>query len=165
MTDLEKRFLKNTDDTGRFIYQSLVTGRKYYVEPIGGHSDWGDINPATKKVEGDYGEKYKGSVSEKESMITPENGFVLIETLEPGVSPLSVIEERDMNKWLRSNFDDSTIRNLLAMAAPWMLIGMIVGLVALFTCPVLMAECFYLALFFITIDRYYEIKDEKNGNR
>lgn len=45
--------------------------------------------------EGDYGEKYKGSVSEKESMITPENGFVLIETLEPGVSPLSVIEERD----------------------------------------------------------------------
>lgn len=82
MTDLEKRFLKNTDDTGR----------KYYVEPIGGHSDWGDINPATKKVEGDYGEKYKGSVSEKESMITPENGFVLIETLEPG---LSVIEERD----------------------------------------------------------------------
>ncbi len=147
MTDLEKRFLKNTDDTGRFIYQSLVTGRKYYVEPIGGHSDWGDINPATKKVGGDYGEKYKGSVSEKESMITPENGFVLIETLEPGVS---VIEERDMNKWLRSNFDDSTIRNLLAMAAPWMLIGMIVGLVA---------------LFFITIDRYYEIKDEKNGNR
>lgn len=55
-----------------------------------------------------------------------------------------------MNKWLRSNFDDSTICNLLAMAAPWMLIGMIVGLVA---------------LFFITIDRYYEIKDEKNGNR
>ena len=67
-----------------------------------------------------------------------------------------------MNKWLRSNFDDCTRRNLLAMAAPWMLIGMIVGL---FTCPVLMAECFCLALFFITIDRYYEIKDEKNGNR
>lgn len=68
-----------------------------------------------------------------------------------------------MNKWLRSNFDDSTVRNLRAMAAPWML--MIVGLVALFTCPVLMAECFCLALLFITIDRYYEIKDEKNGNR
>jgi hypothetical protein len=70
-----------------------------------------------------------------------------------------------MNKWLRSNFDDSTIRNLLAMAAPWMLIGMIIGLVALFTCPVLMAECFCSALVFITIDRYYEIKGEKNGNR
>lgn len=62
---------------------------------FGGHSDWGDINPATKQVEGNYGEKYKGSVSEKESMITPENGFVLIETLEPGVSPLSVIDARD----------------------------------------------------------------------
>lgn len=70
-----------------------------------------------------------------------------------------------MNKWLRSNFDDSTICNLLAMAAPWMLIGMIVWLAALFTCPVLMAECFCSALFFITINRYYEIKGEKNGNR
>lgn len=47
-----------------------------------------------------------------------------------------------MNKWLRSNFDGSTVRNLLAMAAPWMLIGMIVGLVALFACPALMAEMF-----------------------
>ena len=28
-------------------------------------------------------------------MTETENGFVLIETLEPGVSPLSVIEERD----------------------------------------------------------------------
>ena len=97
MDDIKKRFLTNTDETGRFIVKSLTTGKTYYVEPIGnGHpADWGDINPATKKVEGDYGEKYKGSVSEKESMITPENGFVLIETLEPGVSPLSVIEERD----------------------------------------------------------------------
>ena len=70
-----------------------------------------------------------------------------------------------MNKWLRCNFDDSSLGYLLAMAAPWMLIGMIIGLVALFTCPVLMAECFCIALVFITIDRYYEIKDEKNGNR
>lgn len=29
----------------------------------------------------------------------------------------------------------------------------------------LMVECFCVALVFITIDRYYEIKDEKNGNR
>ena len=55
-----------------------MTGRKYYVEPIGGHSDWGDINPATKKVEGDYGEKYKGSVSEKESMITQRMDLYLL---------------------------------------------------------------------------------------
>lgn len=50
MTDLDKRFLTNTDETGRFIVKSLTTGKKYYIEPIG--------NPATKKVEGDYGQKY-----------------------------------------------------------------------------------------------------------
>lgn len=82
MTDLDKRFLTNTDETGRFIVKSLVTGKKYYVEPIGnGHpADWGDINPATKK----------------ESLITPENGFKLIETLEAGMSPLSVVYQRDL---------------------------------------------------------------------
>lgn len=107
MENFKKRFLTNTDETGRFIYKSLATGREYYVEPIGGHSDWGDINPATKKVEGDYGEKYRGSVNEKESMITPENGFKLIETLEPGVSPLSIIEERDKQYELRRNINSS----------------------------------------------------------
>ena len=56
----------------------------------------GDINPATKKVEGDYGQKYTGCVSEKESLITPENGFKLIETLEAGMSPLSVVYQRDL---------------------------------------------------------------------
>jgi hypothetical protein len=35
VTDLDKRFLTNTDETGRFIVKSLVTGKKYYVEPIG----------------------------------------------------------------------------------------------------------------------------------
>lgn len=85
-------------EAGRFIVKSLVTGKKYYVEPIGnGHpADWGDINPATKKVEGDYGQKYTGCVSEKESLITPENGFKLIETLEAGMSPLSVVYQRDL---------------------------------------------------------------------
>lgn len=57
MTDLDKRFLTNTDETGRFIVKSLVTGKKYYVEPIG--------NPATKKVEGDYGQKYTGCISKR----------------------------------------------------------------------------------------------------
>lgn len=76
MTDLDKRFLTNTDETGRFIVKSLTTGKKYYIEPIGsGH-------PA-------------GCISEKESLITPENGFKIIETLEAGVSPLSVIYQRD----------------------------------------------------------------------
>lgn len=54
MDDIKKRFLTNTDETGRFIVKSLTTGKTYYVEPIGnGHpADWGDINPATKKIEG-----------------------------------------------------------------------------------------------------------------
>lgn len=53
MDDVKKRFLTNTDETGRFIVKSLTTGKTYYVEPIGnGHpADWGDINPATKKIE------------------------------------------------------------------------------------------------------------------
>lgn len=96
--DITKRFLTNTDETGRFIVKSLVTGKTYYVEPIGNGrpADWGDINPATKEVEGDYGSKYTGCINEKDSLITEENGFHLIETLEPGVSPLSVIYQRDL---------------------------------------------------------------------
>lgn len=95
MDDVKKRFLTNTDETGRFIVKSLTTGKTYYVEPIGnGHpADWGDINPATKKIEGDYGQKYAGCVSEKDSLITPENGFKIIEA---GVSPLGAIYQRDL---------------------------------------------------------------------
>lgn len=70
-----------------------------------------------------------------------------------------------MNKWLRSNFDDATITNLCVMALPWAIIGVIIGLISIFTCPVLMAETFCFGLMFITIDRYFEIKDEKNGSR
>lgn len=99
MNNITERFLTNTDETGRFIVKSLVTGRTYYVEPIGNGrpADWGDINPATKEVEGNYGSKYTGCVSEKDSLITEENGFKIIETLEAGVSPLSVIYQRDLS--------------------------------------------------------------------
>nr|DAN43768.1 MAG TPA: hypothetical protein [Caudoviricetes sp.] len=93
-----KRFLTNTDETGRFIVKSLVTGKMYFVEPIGtGHEGggWGDKDPVTKKMTGDYGQKYTGCVSEKDSLITEENGFEKIEWTEPGVSPMSVIEIRD----------------------------------------------------------------------
>lgn len=100
MTDIEeikKKFLTNTDETGRFIVKSLESGKTYFVEPIGNKrsADWGDIDPASKKVSGNYGEKYTGCISEEESLITSENGFKLIETLEPGVSPLSEIYKRD----------------------------------------------------------------------
>ena len=93
----DKRFLKETDKTGRFIVKSKITGKKYYVEPIGNThaADWGDLDPATKKMTGNYGERYEGCVTEKESLITPENGFEKIELLGPGVSPLSEIDKRD----------------------------------------------------------------------
>jgi hypothetical protein len=95
MTD--KDFLVDSSDTGRFIVTSLKTGRKYYVEPLdgGGRTDWGDLNPATKRLEGSYGSKYKGSVKESESLITKENGFCNIVTLPAGYSPLEYIEQID----------------------------------------------------------------------
>ena len=74
---------------------SFRTGRKYYIEPIGnGHSAWGDFDPVTKKFTGNYGNKYTGSVTEKESVITEENGFKNIEFVERG-SPYHVIEQMD----------------------------------------------------------------------
>jgi len=94
--DFNKRFLTNTDETGRFIVKSLVTGKVWYVEAIGSYSErtWGDVDPATKKITGTYGSKYTGSVTEKESMITEENGFD-VHTLKPGESPLEYIEMLD----------------------------------------------------------------------
>ena len=93
----EKRFLKESDKTGRFIVKSKITGKKYFVEPIGNThaANWGDLDPATKKMTGSYGERYEGCVTEKESLITKENGFEKIELLDAGVSPLYVIDERD----------------------------------------------------------------------
>ena len=93
----EKRFLKESDKTGRFIVKSKITGKKYFVEPIGNThaADWGDLDPATKKMTGSYGERYEGCVTEKESLITKENGFEKIELLDAGVSHLSVIDARD----------------------------------------------------------------------
>jgi hypothetical protein len=90
-----KNFLVNSEETGRHIVYSFRTGRKYYVEPIGnGRSDWGDIDPVTKKMTGSYGNKYTGSVTEKESLITEENGFKNIEFVQGG-SPYHVIEQMD----------------------------------------------------------------------
>lgn len=92
-----KDFLVNSDDTGRFIVTSLKTGRKYYVEPIdnGNRTKWGDLNPSTGHLEGDYGSKHKGAVKESESLITEENGFDNIVTLPPGWSPIEYIEQLD----------------------------------------------------------------------
>lgn len=94
--EFNKRFLSNTDSSGRFIVYSQVTGKKYYVEPQGGSPiQWGDVNPATKKIEGSYGDKYEGSTDKSESLITEENGFIKITTLGPDESPMAEIERRD----------------------------------------------------------------------
>lgn len=90
MTDRE--FLKDRDHTGRFIVVG-PSGKKYYVEPIGNpRTAFGDVNPATGKVEGSYESKYKGSISENESLIIAENGFDDPILLGPGESPLSYIQ-------------------------------------------------------------------------
>jgi len=94
--DTRKRFLTNTDETGRFIVVSQRTGRTYYVEPLAGKKAfWGDLNPATGKIEGHYGQKYRGAVPGTESMITKENGFSKIHDLEPGMSPMAYINHLD----------------------------------------------------------------------
>ena len=95
--DFKNRFLMNRDETGRFIVKSLKTGKTYFVETLdeGERNDWGDLDPVTKKMSGDYGLKYKGSVRPEESMITVENGFDKIHTLGPGESPLDYINRID----------------------------------------------------------------------
>jgi hypothetical protein len=95
--DFKKKFLFNRDDTGRFIVKSLKTGKSYYVETIDGDEKtyWGDLDPATKKMSGDYGVKYKGSIKEEESLITKENGFEKIHILKVGESPLDYINRID----------------------------------------------------------------------
>jgi len=68
--------MSESENTGRYVVVDNETGRKFVVEPIGNpRTDFGDINPATGKVEGDYGSKYRGSIDEKDSIITEENGF------------------------------------------------------------------------------------------
>jgi hypothetical protein len=65
-------------DTGRFYVIDQETGRKFVIESIdetAKPADWGDYNPATHKIEGSYGSKHIGSIKEKYSIITKENGF------------------------------------------------------------------------------------------
>lgn len=94
--EIRTEFFKETEHSGRHMVYSFRTGKRYFIEPIDGNKvDWGDLNPATGKLEGTYGQKYKGSVSKKESLITTENGFINISTLEPGRSPMAEIERRD----------------------------------------------------------------------
>lgn len=94
--EFKKKFFEKTEHTGRHVVISFRTGKTYAIEPMGDpHTKWGDLNPATGKVEGKYGSKYRGSIDEKDSLITKENGFRNITTLPAGVSPAAYIEELD----------------------------------------------------------------------
>ena len=95
--EFKKKFLTDTDETGRFIVKSLKTGKTYFVEPVnqGTRTNWGDLDPVTRKMTGSYGEKYKGSIKPEESLITEENGFDRIHTLDVGESPLDYIDRID----------------------------------------------------------------------
>jgi len=59
-----------------------------------GKKVWGDINPATGKIEGDYGSKNRGSIHERDSKITEEKGYTNIVTLPKGMSLMAYIEMR-----------------------------------------------------------------------
>lgn len=102
---LKQKFLTNTDETGRFIVKSTKTGKTYFVEPIdaGNRSKWGDVDPVTKKIGGNYGTKYKGSIKPEESIITTENGFYKIHNLSEGESPLSYIDKIDEEYYEQMN--------------------------------------------------------------
>ena len=96
-SDFNKRFLKERDDTGRYISISKRTGRKYYVEAVGdAHVEWGSLIPGTSDFAVKKGwKKNKGSIDENESLITKENGFEKIHSLEPGISPDAYIDMLD----------------------------------------------------------------------
>ena len=62
------------------------------LKPRNRSKSWGDVNPATGKVEGSYGSEI--GIDEKDSQITEENGYKNIVILPAGVSPMAYIEMR-----------------------------------------------------------------------
>ena len=82
---------------GREYITDLETGRKFVIEVIdnsdSNRSLWGDIDPATKTVSGNYGTKHKCGIKEEDSIIKTEDGFKNISTLGKGVSPYSYINK------------------------------------------------------------------------
>lgn len=76
--------------TGRYYVKDPASGRLFCVEPVSDR----DQKRSDKAVEmGGVEQASGGSVTEVDSVITEENGFVNIVTLRPGVSPDSYISE------------------------------------------------------------------------
>ncbi len=104
------KFFTDRDHTGRYLVCSHRTGVKYAVEPIGFFKTaWGDVNTTTKEVEGSYGKKYRGSIDKQDSLITEENGFTSIITLEVGSSPEGYIEWKDLQYPNRISSEETNI--------------------------------------------------------
>ena len=102
----KQMFLTNRDETGREIHTFIETGKQYFVEFIAPRSkaeqsNWGDIDPATKKVQGSYGAKYTGAIKSSESVITKENGFDNI--IEGDGASISWIITQMHEKWKSEN--------------------------------------------------------------
>jgi hypothetical protein len=96
--EFRQRFLESRDDSGRFLVKSYRTGKTYFVEPIGSNrsADWGSYNPGTGNIENKKGfDKHRGSIDEKDSLITKENGFEKIHYSGIGGSPFSIIDNLD----------------------------------------------------------------------
>lgn len=90
-------FLDRTDDTGRFLVYSERTGKTYAVEPIWRYTPkWGSVDPATKQLMHKKGDgKFRGAVREDSSLMHEGKGFINVQMLEPGVSPMHAIKLMD----------------------------------------------------------------------
>lgn len=81
-------------ETGRY-WVIMKSGRKFMVEEWGtNHTQWGDIDPATKKLH-KIRVKDVEVIDETNTKITKENGFRNICMLAPGTSPLGYIDLLD----------------------------------------------------------------------
>jgi len=73
----------------------MKSGRKFMVEEWGsGHTQWGNINPATKQLE-KVSVKESEEINEHNTKIRKENNFKNICFLSPGTSALGYIEALD----------------------------------------------------------------------
>lgn len=81
--------------SNRRYYVYTKSGRKFCVEEYGiSHTDWGNLNPATGKIE-KVTAKNNDIIDETNTKITKENGFKNICFLEKGTSALAYIEALD----------------------------------------------------------------------
>ncbi len=105
MKNVKPEVLQNlppTSETGRYFVHSSILNKTFCIEPLGDHpdnkrSEWGDVDVASKKITGTYGDKHKGSIKMKDSIITKENGFENPMLLQVGESPegyISILEEK-----------------------------------------------------------------------